>query len=466
MSTTQPRPTDDGGGPQPTEATDGEVREAVDVFEQGQTLPRRAFMRRTAAAGAAVAVAAGGGTIAASSGAEATGSTIIGAGWGASGIAQLVFGLDDREDEIAEAEADELHDEIYAYAVEREPDDEDALDSMSANVDLLSQEIRRNAAFVIAEEAAAGDDEADVIDAAEEEIASTVRNYQENHVQRWERNVTRVGNRYHMAVDESELDENDVFQLRATDGDTISPDSLHEDRFDEFEEMLDGEHTEEEEYVDGTSFELYALDETSESSSPLFNPTITGDHDEYHDGTVVNRLEAQERDGNGTAVLLDTERYSEVWADLENLYEDELEHVETLVDLLYDPIRDGDVDPHSIASGSAILEEAEDMEHWGHAAAVYRAIAMPEGRHPVVVEAEGVRLEGSLFWTLPSDDGLEVGETIDPSDTIGSIYMGAEVKAIDDDLGDDLDDEDNSTDDDDGDLDDLDDDQEGEAIPL
>ncbi|SEH14659.1 hypothetical protein SAMN04487967_1708 [Natronorubrum sediminis] len=344
-----------------------------------------------------------------------------------SGISSLVGGIfGDDTDEIMEEEANELHDETYAYALDREPDDEDALDSMQANADLLSQEIYRNVSFVVAEQAEMGEDEDDVLDAAEDEIADTVANYQENLAQRWERHLTSIGNYYSLVEDEDELDLEDVFTGLDEDGSSVSGETV-----DALEEASrDDPRTDEITFVNGSQTDLpfgYSSGSTASDSNTTIHikEEIYGDYESGDDGTT--QVGVRNREDGGYATIFDYGHYMDVWEDLEDLYEDELEQAETIVDLLYDAIQDGEVDAHDIASGRDIAEAGEDMEHANHAAATFRAISLPEAQEQVAIEVGDTTAEGFLFWSNPSDDGLPVGETIDPGDEIGQFHAGLEI---------------------------------------
>ncbi|WP_247729898.1 carboxypeptidase-like regulatory domain-containing protein [Halovivax limisalsi] len=142
-------------------------------------------------------------------------------------------------------------------------------------------------------------------------------------------------------------------------------------------------------------------------------------------------LIAQERDGAGSVRFLDARDYWDIHKKLIDQLNEELAHVETMVSNLYQPAVEGKVDFSKIASGSAMLEAAQDgeLETWKEVAGVYRALWIPESEKPVVISLEnGVELEGLLFWTEPSDT-LQVGESINPS-IIGRFYMAAEIRYV------------------------------------
>lgn len=387
---------------------------------------------RAAAVGAAATATGVGGSMHASQSARAIGPESLVTGT-YSGVAQLVGGFfGDDDDEILEREANELHDEFYQYAVEREPDDRDALESMKLNADLLSQEIRRNAAFVVAEGAQQGLDKNDVLTDAQDEIESTVRQYQERLIQRWERHVTRVSARTAAAVDEEELSAGDVWQVRLENGESWDIDTNGNGQASPYYEStwVDGEPSSNisGEYADGDSFETYGQNNPG-SSGDEFGSSLSPFPEVWDDSAIS--IEAVERDGGDRATVLDAEPYKEVWEELSDLADDEIQQASTLLDLLYDPIQSGDVDAHEVASGAAIIDEVpEEMENFLHAAAPYRAIGMPEGIDYVTIETGGVKYEGALFWTLPSEEGLPVGEEIDPDDQIGEFHAGLEVAEV------------------------------------
>lgn len=349
---------------------------------------------------------------------------------GVAGVAYVAgHGLlaDDDVSEIEEAEANELHDRIYADALEIEPDIIDQIESTENNLELLRERVRTDAAFTIAEEAEMGSSEEDTKEAAEEQIAETAAGFQQRIAQRYERDALAMARRWQLAYNEEELETaGEAFETLDNDGNIVDGESDQEYEFAEHDEDYSPL-----ELVDGS--EVNIPEETFGRNAISIDPETNFDEDD------VRKIAALERDGGGQALLLDCQEYQNLFEEFEELVDEEQNNVQNLVDALYQPIVDGEVDAHDIASGQAIIEAGEDLDHYGQAAGAYRSINMPEAEAPAVIRTDGAELEGILFWTLPDEDGLPVEETITPSGKLGELHMAAEVVEVSEDLGDDLD---------------------------
>lgn len=438
----------------------------------GGTIYRRELMRRGAATGAALATLGAGGMRIAPRfspvGRARAGVPLAIAAVGVvAGVAILAGGLsNDEEDtsteDINEAEAAELHARVAADFAEMEADRNMQITSMQDNIEMASDYIRSNVAFVIAERTKAGDTKQEVIDAAKAEVGDTMVGIEQNLFNYYETDMLKIGRRADLVENQDGLARNDVFRWVNQSNGEVDYDPYEEylAAYDSGAEPFEyqwihlandaGPNTVDYTQVDGSTVTkpsayqytaqhnassnkhqvLYIVPHHEEPEAAAYQQILDGYQAADDEEWWWYECRAVDPDTGDRYTVQNGLDYMEVHEELVQVYNDELTNAETLVDTLYQPIKDGEVDAHDIASGAAVMDASVDLEHYGQAAGYYRAVNMPEAEEPTRVNVDGNVLEGILFWTTPDPDGLPVGETIDPEQRLGELHMAAEVMEV------------------------------------
>ncbi|WP_226040549.1 hypothetical protein [Natrinema sp. DC36] len=427
-------------------------------------MTRRSLFKRTATAGATVAITVGGverfvpaySPLGRAQALSKSGAFLI----GVSGIAGLLVGAgymlgsgDGSADAINEARANELHDRIWLDGNEMQMTQTPMLESLSGDVTMLRQICRSDAAFALMNAASDSKSEADATADGKAAVEDAVAKVEANFFDAWTSQLTKLGNRASLVNNEDPLNRLDVFQwigssVQPNYFETLDPDHADTGYSTATATLVNGQ-THSVDVVTGEYSETGDLNaqhllipwSDSTSASNLSKTQDYGSHyaiwsDDGQSWTNglsphwgVNILDRQSGD---TVPALDATDWWQIHNDLVTLLEEEKTNVETMVSTFYQEALNGELDLHEMASASAILEAADTLDNWKQAAGAYRAMVMPEAEDPAVIELEnGVQLEGLLFWSDPDpDNGLPVGDLTNPDNTIGRIYMAAEIRSV------------------------------------
>ncbi|ELY90881.1 hypothetical protein [Natrialba taiwanensis] len=430
-------------GPQPT---DHEVESGESV-----SLTRRDLFRRTAATGTALGgmmlvgdrvvpqfspIGRARAIALATAATLASGAAIAGIVVGA-----IATGSDDSTEQILEKRSNELHDRIWTDANEMQMVQEPMMESLEGDVSSLRQLSRSDAAFEIMQAASDEAGESTAQSNAKDAVRNAFAKVEANFFDAYSAQVTKVLNRSPLVADDSNLEVFDVFRWVGNgDLESNSEEITKESTSTDYEgtaELVNGEtHPVSIINVGTAGSTLVPWSEASGSTSPSVSPLQNFDADGNYTGSASNYywgLTAKDRESGNTIDMLDSYEWWKIHDELLTILDDELTHVETMVSNLYQPAVDGEIDVHSISSGSAILEEARDgdLSSWKEAAGIFRAMWMGEASDAAVIELEnGVQIEGQLFWTDPADEGLPVGDSINPDNTIGRLYMAGELRTV------------------------------------
>jgi hypothetical protein len=442
-------------------------------------MTRRRVLKTTAGAGAGAYALSGSGPefLSPVDDAEAAAPLLLAGGVVAvAGVAMLAGGIQKQGDvsAIDQAEANELHDRIFADANEMRTTQDSALSSMKDNATLLREHVRTNVSFIIAERTQLGDSEQEVIDRAEQEVANTVAKFEKNLFNYWTTEMNKLARRVNLAWNQDALNENDVLMPKTWDGENwpINIDDhawtgerawIHRYLGNA---LFNNSHTHSYTLLNGETVEVpsnfgadwdhsgskgfhtvfvpwsedgnpanhftsseHALDATAPLAQVrgVYDGSVTTPSDE----PMVDLVQAQEREGSGTVDVLKPQEWMEIHEQLVTVHDEEVQNATTLVNQLYDPIKNGEISATDIASGKAVVEASQGAETANQAAGAFRGTHIPEAKQPCSIETQnGVKAEGFLFWTLPNQDGLAVGDPIEPDGRLGEFHLAAEVTSV------------------------------------
>ena len=427
-------------------------------------MSRRGFMRRTGAAGAGVVGASYMGSqayggpvqdaeaiapaVAAGAGAVGGGVVVGGAGYW--------LGSDDSEEvqELKEQNANTAWINAYSRARFAEQVHDDTLDDLSAIVTALDAKTFSDTAFKIAERTEAGDTQGEVDEAAIEEVDRNIANAQrrliEAHTVQLREGVAEYVEQIETLEEVSDFDVFSAYGYDEDDGSLFTT-SIDSDMTEDLIALANGNHnTTTVELVDGSTVEVPDVDAVSTSSTrpthryrASFKPeTLDEIEDAEEDGEwessgrLIDRIAVEppeSLDETDVYEAFQLRPYLELFRELEQIHSSEVTMAQNLVENLYEPIRDGDVDAADIASGRAIVQEAQNADDPNQLAGFYRAIRFAEAETRVAFEFEsGVESEGYLFKT--NDDSLPVGETINPDNVLGQIHGAYEIMSLPDEV--------------------------------
>ncbi|OLZ39853.1 hypothetical protein A6E15_02130 [Natrinema saccharevitans] len=384
-------------------------------------------------------------------------------------------GGDANAEAILEQRANELHDRIYADATEMRMGQEPTIESLQGDVAMLRQLARSDAGFSIMQSASDEVGESQATTNAKDAVRDAFAKVEANFFDMWTTEMDKAQRRAGLAGDNDKLAYQDVFDVfgdystgdyaghspGAMDPNSALGENGENPLSETGAELVNGDmHTVSViHYVD----DYPQIEKTKEiimvpwssvpsvSSNP-YNELNSSDTANLADPISVIDLEnetyndpnigmggqwgakALDRESADTAEMINATEWMAVHDQLMTMLDEELTHVETMVSNLYQPAVDGEIDVHSLSSGSAVLEEARDgnLSTWKEVAGIYRSMRMGEAKDPAVVTLpNGVELEGLLFWSEPDlNDGLAVGESINPNNTTGRLYLAAEIRSV------------------------------------
>ena len=434
-------------------------------------MSRRGFLERTGAAGAGVVGASymgshayGGPVEDAQAIAPAVAGIYVGpAGFGAGLAASNLLGDKEEEvEELREQNANILWLTAYSRARFSERYHKDTLRELDSIVTALDALTFANAAFEIADRTEAGDTAGQVEESAKNVVAEDVAEVQRRIASAYVTTVVEGVGEYIEEINSNEnLSTSSVYGSSGlqSDGDVETRDSLDSRLRDDLIDLAEGDFsTHSTELVDGSTVSVPVIRGTDSGTivdnynyeMTLRKQTLEDIH-AYQDGntdsssfdnsrdllTGIRVFAPNNIDSNEVYDAFDVLPWLELFEDLEQIYESQLTMVENLVDNLYDPIRNGEVDASDIASGRAIIQQADQADDPNQLAGFYRAIRMPEAGTRAALEfSNGMRAEGYLFRTN-EDETLPVGEEIDPDLELGEIHAAYEIKELPDEVPDD-----------------------------
>lgn len=429
----------------------------TDTSNTGESLPeqpnmnRRVFMKTVGVTAGAAAVGYGSHRAGLSPIEQAEAAPVIlgpatyfAAGAVASGLAgYLLDGTGVTEEDIQSARADELHDRIFADAIELERSQEQHVRGMTNNVAFLTEFVRQNVARTIEESVALGLSKSETISEAKDAVDDTVAEFQKEHLADWNFKIAQAGRRYNSVDNMSGISDSDLFSSVTHEG--TEEDGSFLGGFSVGSYAADGDNTIDIELVDGSLYSTYG-DANDGSSGGFFHAlgelNFTGsDGDEglYEtpmEDDYATAVEVVERDGSERHRIIDTKAYWDVLDDLRDLADDERNHADDMVEMFYDPLNDGDISLNTVAA-NALREIAEDPDDYGQAAGLYRSVNMPEAEERAVIEMNGIRMEGIMFRNIANP--IDAGQLVHTDDLLGEVSIAAEILEIDPTIGSDPD---------------------------
>jgi hypothetical protein len=152
-------------------------------------------------------------------------------------------------------------------------------------------------------------------------------------------------------------------------------------------------------------------------------------------GSVVrkdkaNKLRVDPVDSGPQATLIDVDRYSQVYGDLNEVANTTISEINTLLDGVYDQLDSADYDTNDLINGTDLAGFAsEQPQSYAAAAADLAALNVPLADPRLVIElpqandGDGQSYEGTLAISGGADLELQVGKTYSPEDLPGQVVM-------------------------------------------
>ncbi|ELZ93544.1 hypothetical protein [Haloferax volcanii] len=457
------------------DATTAESDEAQELYETvSPTATRRDILK---GAGMTAALAAGGPAateVAAAQDAEDAAKAVARSTTaGAAALKGILAGkFEDLSNPMSKSDAsnalaNSLHDSTYANGVELSMWTDLHHTAVENQLTMLSDFVRQNVQYRVVEEASAGATLQETKSAAVSEAEQSVSRIEKNFFQAYILAATQVARLERNVYANNNLSEGNVFRAQgyASDGTHVQKSSSYTYQY--FSGlMFDTGNAAASYYVDYpllngetvTDVPVFARDydgdahatlmfpwaEWPDNSPPSFQYTTetqvtkpletintwSGGSGGFAVHTEVMVHERDGSDGLNNEPIIDLEAWMNLHDKILTLRNNEPTYAEQITETLYEPAANGEITVDEVSGAAAILDVA-DKDSWtdpNEAAAVYRSTNIPEAKDEARIEtADGSTLEGILFWSQPSGDGLPVGEEIDPSatdDSGNSVWPG------------------------------------------
>lgn len=392
---------------------------------------------------------------------------------GVSGVAGMLVGAgymlgsgssDDAAETINEARGNELHDRIWTDANEMQMTQTPMLESISGDVSMLRQICRSDAAFALMQAASDQKSDANALADAEAAIRDAVAGVEGNFFDAFTSQIEKIFTRAELANSEGELDLENVMTWdndNSTDDQAIrlltgseggsDVSNFYGSAREASVELVNGDTQSvscmlAEVYVNSVSERTitmiapwdsatsvsFADGAPHEWTNDMLTNIASNQDSANHNYPYPTGVEIWARESSDMVPAIKAEEWMQIHSELHTLLDEEIANAATMRDAFYQEALNGEIALHEMSSASAILEAADTLDNWKQAAGAYRAMRMPEATDPAVIKLEnGVELEGLLFWSDPDpDEGLVVDQITNPDNTIGRIYMAAEIRSV------------------------------------
>lgn len=358
-------------------------------------------------------------------------------GWGVANILNG-DGSNVSEDEVQNARAEELHSRIFEDMLEIKQTEEQHFKTFNEIPRLVRDHIRLNAGARVEQAVIDGLSKSETISVVEDEIKTTVAGFEQQHISAWNSLALQTGRNVEAIKQNGQLDVESIFSGSASYDIDGTTDNYSENHAHFFAEVYDNSDDTDNNGIAGNSIE-------SEVTLRDGSTQIVYDASLY-DGSVYYKWGP--RGGSGLAMsmsppdnassssqeMLNAQRWQDVWDDLQTIGEEEVNQAAALTELLYEPLKNGDIASAEFASASDLREQAQNADNYNEAAALQRSMNLAEASTPVMIETPLRKIECLLFSSV-DDRTLPVGETIDPESMSGVLEMSGEVKAVDPEYG-------------------------------
>lgn len=300
--------------------------------------------------------------------------------------------------------------------------------------------------------------ESEVLDAALGEVNEYATTIKKNFLKSWNESVHEYVGMCNTIQEHPDLDLHDDI-LDSTNGEVVRTNG----NFRDDPEIEVTAETEEIELPDGSDFELERLtvrakwdDDWEEGWYHPFDGSTYVDrdgyegiyeysHDTYDFQAPMYGPEGEHDDLEDMVSYLRQEDWKEIWESLEGTFDGVRDGLTLWVSDIYGDVQAGDLDTEDLLTPREMAEMSAEEDGVAQAIADLQALNIPtdlEREAHVEIErgTEEIELHGSLSYT--QGDTLESGETYDPDDLDGSIYLTYDVLqgsgewlAYDDDAG-------------------------------
>lgn len=446
--------------PQPTNATDAEVRESIEKFEAGQSLmSRRGLMRRgaTIAGGAAATATVGSRTVPRFSpigrAAAIAPVAVLGVAAGAAGVAYLGGALHERylgdsRDYSGYTGADALHNEVVTGATEMQSADERVMTSIENNIAHSQNVALAKGKAAIIEEMNAENPEEDAQTAMQDAIDAYYATIQENIITHYTAQVEQARHHVEQVEAHAELDHGQVFEMEAhtvdtdawfppVEGSSLGNEVAYAMGFGE--QMPGGEYgviveNQELELVDGSTVSAPIVDDNWYMAPAA--EFVTGD-----DATTwrVHYL-----DGSDTATYINCPRYNDAIQNIHTERDDVNAQLSGFVSDVYAQYSPGDIPTEDLVDPiTAATELRQDYDNMAGQGAHAAMLGIPTTAdfsallhiydEDALEESDGEEdyydVWAEIFTNhVPEDEdgnevGFSVGETYDPSTWDAPLYI-------------------------------------------
>ena len=173
----------------------------------------------------------------------------------------------------------------------------------------------------------------------------------------------------------------------------------------------------------------YTYEVTSAYSDGAYDSAVDSQYGISNNVSYANTLRVQPVDTGSEETIFDRTQYANLWGDIQSIASTVETEINSWVDGIYSSYSSGDVNLDELVTADMLAATASEQNDLSNVTADFASLGIPiNDRTTLTIEIvagenSGTVIEGNLSVKNPPEDGFIVGDTYDPENITGPVWL-------------------------------------------